>query len=189
MRSRIRQILEKAGALPRLPWKPIGSGKRLHVVWTSKHDAYLGLASDAKLAELWDVPISSVYYRRRRLSLPASGDPGLTVHWTAAMLRDLERLSNRRIAAKYRIGLNTVALKRRERNIAPATRWNTVQWTTAMIRELGARADNLIAKTYDLQPSTVSAKRKALGIPRLIHTKVDWRVRPFCACSARSRMM
>ena len=111
---------------------------------------------------LWDVPIFRLLWRRR-LSLPAAGEPGLTVYWTTEMLRDLERLSNRRIAAKYRIGWNTVALKRRERNIAPATRWNTVRWTSAMIRELGVRPDKAIAQTYDCshRPSRPSARPSA----------------------------
>ncbi|MBA3936009.1 MAG: hypothetical protein H0X38_00975 [Planctomycetes bacterium] len=174
MISRARHILGQAGALPSLRWKPVGTGKRSLVDWTPQHDAFLGLATDATLAELWDVPTSSVYYRRRRLALPARVDTGLPTTWTTAMLRDLERLTNRQIAAKYRIGGVTVAHKRRERKVAPATRWNTVQWTAAMLRALGTRPDNDIATTYDLQPATVRAKRKALGIAKVIRTKVDW---------------
>lgn len=174
MRSRTRQLLEQAGALPNLRWNPIGTGKRSLVEWTPQHDAFLGLASDATLAELWDVPIASVYHRRRKLALPARADTGLPITWTTAMLRDLERLTNRQLAVKYHIGAITVAHKRRERNVAPATRWNTVRWTAAMLRALGTRPDKDIATMYGLQPATVRAKRKALGIAKVIRTKVDW---------------
>jgi hypothetical protein len=174
MSARARHILDQASGLPSLRWKPVGTGKRSLVAWTPQHDAFLGLATDAALAELWDIPTSSVYHRRRRLALPARVDTGVPITWTTAMLRDLERLTNRQLAAKYRIAGVTVAHKRRERNVAPATRWNTVQWTAEMLRALGTRPDTDIATTYDLQPATVRAKRKALGIAKVIRTKVDW---------------
>lgn len=174
MRSRTHLNLKRAGTLPRLRWKPIGTGNRLHVAWTPQHEAYLGLACDGTLAELWNIPESSVAYRRRRLSLPAFCGIGQPLYWTKAMLRDLERLSNRQLARKYRISVITVAHKRRDRKVAPAKRWNIVHWTKAMLGALGTRSDKAIATAYNLLPATVSAKRKTVGIPAFIRTKLDW---------------
>jgi hypothetical protein len=172
-RSRTR-ILEQAGALPSLTWRPIGTGKRSHVSWTSAHEAFLGLAPDAQLADLWNVPLSSVYLRRRRLAVPPCGTSSAAVSWTAVMLRDLERMTNHQLAEKHGISAITVALKRRERNLAPATRWNAVSWTAEMSRDLGTRTDKELASRFGLQASTVAHKRSLLGIPKMICTKVDW---------------
>lgn len=172
-RSRTR-ILEQAGALPSLTWRPIGTGKRSHVCWTPAHEAFLGLAPDARLADLWNVPESSVFMRRRRLAIPPCGTSSGVISWTAEMLRDLERMTNHQLAKKHGISAITAALKRRERNLAPATRWNTIPWTAAMRRALGTQTDKELARRFGLQPATVAQKRASLGIPKVVVTKVDW---------------
>ena len=174
MRRSLKRTLEKAGALPQLKWRPVGRIKRPIVVWTPEHDAFLGCASDGKLADLWSVPIPCVYARRRRLAIPALGASNTPVHWTTAMLRDLDTLSNRQVAVKYRLGAATVAFKRRERKIAPVQRWNTVVWTAAMLKDVGTLMDKEVAWLHGLVPSTVRKRREELGLPRVIRTKLDW---------------
>ena len=105
--------------------------------------------------------------------------PGTIRKITAAtphpyLLQDHGRLSNRQLAMKYRIGAITVALKRRERNISPATRWNTIHWTGAMLRALAPAPTRTSPR-----PTTCSHQRsrpsgKAMGILKFIRTKVNW---------------
>jgi hypothetical protein len=121
--------------LLKLKWRRVDRIKCPVVIWTPEHDAFLGCASDGKLADLSAVPFPCVSARRLRLAIPALGVSNTPVHWTAAMLRDLDTLSNRQIAGKYGLGVTTVAFKRRERNIAPAQRWNMVTWTGAMLKD------------------------------------------------------
>lgn len=174
MRLSRARVLAAAAALPRIERRrPRGI-----VVWTTHHDALLGLASDAVLADAWNLRCFHVWRRRNLLGiLPCGHQPPTVIRWTAAMIRALGSMTDVAFAKRYGMSKASASLKRTSLNIQRARHPQTVVWTPAMVRLLGRHLDQEVARRLGLCTGTVSAKRRALGIARVVATKADWTTR------------
>lgn len=165
------RILALAAALPLLERR----GSRRLVVWTSEHDALLGMVSDEVLAAEWNLLGDQVWRRRNLLRiLPYGNHPPTTIHWTAGMIRELGSMTDKAFAARHGMAKATASLKRTSMGIRRGRHPQTVEWTPKMIRLLGNYSDQEVARRLGLHEKTISGKRRDLGIPKKIPTKVEW---------------
>lgn len=176
MRHRLAQALAAAHALPPIRRRSVGGVRqRLWFVWTPAHEALLGLAYDTRLGEAWRIPTSAVNRQRnRRGILPYGTSPATCIRWTAAMLRDLGRLTDRAFKARHHVSTGVIAVKRAALGIARARSPRTVRWTPRMLRWLGRRDDQVVAARLGLAPGTVRRARRDRGIPPARREAIPW---------------
>lgn len=105
----------------------ISTGKRYH--WTAKNIALLGTRTDCSLAKRLGVTDTVVAHKRNELGVPVFRPKHLVPRpwkrrdsWTKSEIALLGTMTDQKVAEKLGLGMQTVALKRAELSIPPASR-------------------------------------------------------------------
>ncbi len=118
---------------------------------------------DADLAELLNIEVSTVQYRRNKLGiLPFT----LRFNFKPEYIKLLGTIPDSNLAKQLGCSITLIRRKRLSLKIKKAFRLvkQTTKWTDESVSKLGTMPDNKIALKFGLSMSSVFKKRKALGI-------------------------
>ena len=86
--------------------------------------------------------------------------------WPKSLLDLLGKVPDQALAEKAGVHVQTVALERHRRGIAPyRPRRQSIEWTEEMVSQLGTSSDRAVAQHLGIDHRSVYRKRRLLGIP------------------------
>jgi len=150
-------------------------GTQGRVLWTPCYDALLGKAIDKDLAEIWDIDYTTVWWRRRVLSIEPFGSSSARLKWTRPMIAVLGTVTDGEIAKMYMISPRSVVIKRKALGIqACHQRRNCLRVTAAIRKRLGKVPDRVLATELGWDDGTIAHARRREHIAPHPQKKVNW---------------
>src|SRR5438105_12728789 len=91
------------------------------------------------------------------------------VRWPEELVALFGKISDKKLAKRAGISLETVARERRRRGIEPfRPSRGPVEWTPEMISLIGAESDGVVGRELGLSRTTIRRKRELLGLPPFV---------------------